>query len=126
MLKKNHLDEQYVARRSVRDLPATIAGLSERLSKLTADQATANSHATAPIAIGGRTYPREDIPEILGGKLDALPMSVREATRIPVGNFRGLRFGVVLHSNFTPEVYLEGSTTRQTTLSRNTRDHVPC
>ena len=34
LLKKNHLDEQYVARRSVRDLPATIAGLSERLSKL--------------------------------------------------------------------------------------------
>ena len=35
LLKKNHLDEQYVARRSVRDLPATIASLSERLSKLT-------------------------------------------------------------------------------------------
>ena len=34
LLKKNHLDEQYVARRSVRDLPAIIAGLSERLSKL--------------------------------------------------------------------------------------------
>ena len=31
LLKKNHLDEQYVARRSVRDLPATIASLSERL-----------------------------------------------------------------------------------------------
>ena len=30
LLKKNHLDEQYVARRSVRDLPATIASLSER------------------------------------------------------------------------------------------------
>ena len=34
LLKKNHLDEQYVARRSVRDLPATIASLSERLTKL--------------------------------------------------------------------------------------------
>ena len=34
LLKKNHLDEQYVARRSVRDLPGTIASLSERLSKL--------------------------------------------------------------------------------------------
>ncbi len=27
LLKKNHLDEQYLARRSVRDLPSTIASL---------------------------------------------------------------------------------------------------
>jgi hypothetical protein len=31
LLKKNHLDEQYVARRSVRDLPDTIASLNDRL-----------------------------------------------------------------------------------------------
>src|ERR1022692_4295393 len=31
LLKKNHLDEQYVARRSVRDLPGTIGRLSERV-----------------------------------------------------------------------------------------------
>jgi hypothetical protein len=118
LLKKNHLDEQYVARRSVRDLPGTIASLSERLSKLSADDATAKTHATDPIAIGGRTYPREDIPEILGGKLEALPKNVRETTRIPLGNYRGLRFGVVLHSQFPPDVYLEGGMTRQTMLSR--------
>src|SRR6202040_1110926 len=49
VLKKNHLDEQFVARRSVRDLPATIASLSERLSQLTADEATATAHAGNPI-----------------------------------------------------------------------------
>jgi hypothetical protein len=119
LLKKNHLDEQYVARRSVRDLPATITSLSERLSQLTADQATANSHATAPIAIGGRTCPREDIPDILGGKLDALPKKVRETTRIPLGNYRGLGFGIVLHSQYAPEIYLERATTRLATLSRD-------
>ncbi len=118
LLKKNHLDEQYVARRSVRDLPKMIAGLSERLSKLSADEATAKAHATDPIGIGGRTYPREEISEILGGKLDGLPKNVRETTRIPIGFYRGLRFGVVLHSQFPPDVYLEGSTTRQTSLSR--------
>jgi len=80
LLKKSHLDEQYVARRSMRDLPATIANLSERLAKLTADEAIANTHADDPIAIGGHTYPREDIAEILGGKLDALPGGVRETT----------------------------------------------
>ena len=109
ILKKNHADEQYLARRSVRDLPATIASLSERLSKLSADEATAKAHADDPITIGGRTYPREDIPDILGGKLDGLPKHVRETTRIPLGTYRGLSFGIVLHPQFPPEVYLEGS-----------------
>ncbi len=74
LLKKNHLDEQYVARRSVRDLPATIASLSERLSKLTADEATATAHAGDPITIGrrGRIHART-CPTFLAGKLDALP-----------------------------------------------------
>jgi len=118
LLKKNHLDEQYVARRSVRDLPGMIAGLSERLAKLTEDEATAKAHADDPITIGGRTYAREDIAEILGGKLDALPRNARETPRIPLGTYRGLRFGVVLHQQFPPDVYLEGATTRHSTLSR--------
>ena len=101
-----------------RDLPATIAGLSDRLSKLSADEATANAHADDPITIGGRTYPLEDIPDILGGKLDGLPKKVRETARIPLGNYQGLRFGIVLHSQFAPEIYLEGATTRLATLSR--------
>src|SRR5207245_9737653 len=73
LLKKNHMDEQYVARRSVRDLPGTIASLSERLSNLTTDQATATIHATDPITIGSCTYAREDAPGILGNELDSLP-----------------------------------------------------
>src|SRR5271165_4720841 len=87
LLKKNHLDEQYVARRSVQGLPATIASLSGRLSNLSADEATTKSHASDPIAIGGRTYPHKDIPDILGGKLDRMPKNVREPTRIPLGNY---------------------------------------
>jgi hypothetical protein len=39
-------------------------------------------------------YPREDVAEILGGKLDGLPKNVRDTTRIPLGTHRGLRFGV--------------------------------
>ncbi len=118
LLKKNHLDEQYVARRSVRDLPGTIASLSERLSKLSADEATTKAHAADPITIGSRTPAREDVSDVLAGKLEALPKSVRETTRIALGTYRGLRFGLVLHSQFPPDVYLEGSTTRQTSLSR--------
>jgi hypothetical protein len=45
LLKKNHLDEQYVARRNVRDLPEKIASMSGRLSKLAIDQQTVSDHA---------------------------------------------------------------------------------
>src|SRR5579862_5244841 len=39
-LKKRHIDEQYTARRKVRDLPASITELTERLTRLSADCAT--------------------------------------------------------------------------------------
>jgi N12 class adenine-specific DNA methylase len=118
LLKKNHLDEQYVARRSVRDLPGTIASLTERLAKLTADQATATAHDSDPITIGKRAWSREDAPAVLSGQLDALPRNTRDTTRIPLGIYRGLRFGMVLHPQFPPDVYLEGKITRQSGLSR--------
>jgi N12 class adenine-specific DNA methylase len=119
LLKKNHIDEQYVARRSVRDLPGTITSLSERLSNLTADQATATAHANDPITLGNRPCPREDVAAVLGGQLDALPRHVRETTRVPLGTYRGLRFGLVLNPQFPPDVYLEGTITRQSGLSRD-------
>src|SRR5438477_7197528 len=104
LLKKNHLDEQYVARRSVRDLPGTIAKLNDRLSQLTADDATATAHAADTITIGKRPWSREDAPTVLAGQLDTLPRNVRDTTRVPVGVYRGLRFGMVLHPQFPADV----------------------
>jgi hypothetical protein len=119
LLKKNHLDEQYVARRSVRDLPSTIKSQNERLAKLTADEATATEHAADPITIGKQPLAREDVPAVLGSKLESLPLGVRDTTRVPLGTYRGLRFGLVLHPQFPPDVYLEGAITRQSGLSRD-------
>ncbi len=118
ILKKNHLDEQYVARRSVRDLPGTIASLSERLANLTTDAATAATHAADLITIGSHACSPEDAPAILGSRLDSLPRMVRETNRVPLGIYRGLRFGMVLHPQFAPDVYLEGAVTRHSMLSR--------
>lgn len=119
LLKKNHLDEQYVARRSVRDLPSTIKSQNERLSKLTADEATATEHAGEPIRIGSHAIAREDAPAVLANRLDTLPRNARDTTRVPIGTYRGLRFGLVLHPQFPPDVYLEGAITRQSGLSRD-------
>ncbi len=119
LLKKNHLDEQYVARRSVRDLPSTIASLTERLTKLSTDEATATSHAGGLITVGNHAWPRDDALALLGSRLDTLPRNASDTTRVPLGIYQGLRFGLVLHPQFPPDVYLEGAITRQSGLSRD-------
>lgn len=118
LLRKNHLDEQYVARRNLRDLPGRIARYSERLASLQADQATVTAHAGDDIVIGDHAYPREDAMAVLGKRLEALPQAVREEQRVPLGVYRGLRFGLVLCPHFPPEVYLEGATARTDRLTR--------
>ena len=119
LLKRSHLDEQFVARRSVRDLPETIANLSKKLTDLTTDEATSTAHAGGLITIGKHAWSREDATAILGRQLDALPKHARETTRVPIGNYRGLSFGLVLHPQFPADVYLEGAITRHSTLSRD-------
>ncbi len=119
ILKKNHADEQYLARRNLRLLPETIERLSQRLAGLTADLATAKDHEADRIIIGGRSCPRDEVMATLGASLDVLPQYVREIKRFPLGVYRGVRFGLVLHPQFPPEVYLEGATTRQDRLSRD-------
>ena len=118
ILKRNHDDEQFLARRAIRDLPETIRRLKGRLDNLSADEATAAAHARDPITVGDRG---DDAPAALGRRLDALPETVRETKRFPLGRTRGLAFGVVLHPGGGAEVYLEGAATRHGMLSRDHR-----
>ncbi len=118
LLKKNHLDEQYVARRSVRDLPGRIGSMNERIANLEADEQIATQNERTALKIGKHALAREDVPAVLGGKLDSLLWDVRDVTRVPIGTYRGLTFGVTLHPNFPPDVYLEGATTRTYGLSK--------
>ena len=80
--------------------------------------ATATAHDEGPITIGNRTASREDVGELLGERLDSFPKNVRETRRFPLGLYRGLSFGLILHPQYAPEAYLEGATTWQSTLSR--------
>jgi len=118
ILKKNHADEQFLARRSIRELPERIERLKERLTNLTTDQATAQQHAGDRITIGSRAYAHEDAIGVLGGQLESLPQIVGATKRVPLGVYRGLRFGMVLNPQWRPEVYVQGAITRQDTLSR--------
>src|SRR6202035_24940 len=60
LLKRNHLDEQYLARRSVRNLPGFIADSHETVIKLSADQATVIAHANDLITIGKQPWSHDD------------------------------------------------------------------
>src|SRR5439155_25791992 len=55
---------------------------------------------------------------LLGERLASVPKYVSETRRVPLGTYRGLRFGMVLHPQGAPDLYLEGAATRQTMLSR--------
>ena len=116
ILKKNHTDEQYIARRSLRELPESIERLRQRLDGLTADQATLKAHEHDAITIGSQAS--ADSVAALGHALDAMPLFVTQDRRIALGTYRGLRFGMVLHPQWTPAVYIEGATVRKDTLSR--------
>ena len=119
LLKRNHADEQYLARRRLRELPDTIEQLSQRLSNLTADMETATAHADDPMTIGNRTPSTTETRSTYSAqRLDALPQYVRQSRRVPLGVYRGLRFGLTLDPQFAPEVYLEGAITRRSLLSR--------
>jgi len=119
ILRKNHSDEQFIARRNVRTLPETIASLSERLEGLTSDLATVTAHATDAITIGDRKCGHEDVMDILGGRLDSLNNMVSTQRSVPLGTYRGLRFGLVLQPHQAPDLYLDGAASRRAMLSRD-------
>jgi N12 class adenine-specific DNA methylase len=121
ILKKNHADEQYLARKNLRDLPETITRFSRRVESLTNDMVTLESHADDPLTIGNRTCRHDDAIGILGKALDALPEKVTATRSFPLGRFRGLECGVVLHPNGAADAFLQGEVTRHTMLSRDAR-----
>ncbi len=119
IVKKSWMDEQYMARRNVKNLPEDIERLKKRWAALTEDKATAEAHARDPITIGNRKPLREELLAALGESLDALPRMIGQTRRCPLGLYRGLQFGIILHPNWAPEVYLEGAGIRQDGLSRD-------
>jgi hypothetical protein len=119
VLQKHHADEQYLARRQLRALPAEIIRLERRLAALTEDIATAEAQTTEPVTIGTRPYSRHDALEVLAARLHGLPALVSETRRVALGLYRGLRFGLVQYLQGAPEVYVEGALRRCAPLTRD-------
>ncbi len=106
ILRKNHLDEQFLAKRSLRDLPGAIKRLETRLEGLTADMAALNDDPP-PSA------------EALGMRLNRLPEAVHDTRSCPLGKYRGLEFGLVMHPSGACDVFVEGVVTRRAQMIRD-------
>jgi hypothetical protein len=119
ILRKNHADEQYLARKNLKELPGTIDRLEHRVSGLTQDIETLARHATDPITIAGHACAADEAVKALSRQLDRLPADVNAARSIPLGTYRGLTFGLVLHRYAAPDAYLEGEVTRHAPLARD-------
>ena len=103
VLKKHHADEQFLARRSLRELPRDhrpAGAPPRRLSPRTC--ATATAHGTRPAHHRRPHLSREDALDAPRRPPDALPALVHETARVPLGHYRGLRFGLVLHPHGAP------------------------
>ena len=121
ILKKNHSDEQYLARRSLRELPDAIARMTRRVADLAQDLETLTAHAGDDLVIAGHASAGGDSQKALAKVLNAIPDTVQRTSRVPLGEFQGLRFGLVIHPGSSREVFLEGATTRETQLSRDSQ-----
>jgi N12 class adenine-specific DNA methylase len=119
ILRKNHADEQFLARRSIRELPADIQRLTRRVADLSADRATLVAHDRDPLFIGGQQYAEEDAQKPLARQLNAIPDKTHETRRYPLGTYRGLRFGIAVNPLGAPDAYLEGATTRHAMIARD-------
>jgi hypothetical protein len=121
VLKKHHADEQYLARKRLKELPGAIARLEQRCDTLVADLATARAHAQDPITIDARRFAREEALDALGERLNAIPAAVFEAMSFPLGVYRGLAFSLELHPHDAPAVRVQGEASRSLELSREHR-----
>ena len=119
VLKKHHADEQFLARRKLRELPGDIARLERRRDGLAQDIATATAQAREPISIGERRYSREDASEALALRLTTHPTLAPQTHTVPLGIYRGLTFGLVLHPHGAPEICVDGALRRCAQLARD-------
>ena len=118
VLRRNHADEQYLARRKLRELPEQIERLEQRLTALAADQHTIANSPPCALAIGGRTVASADAPAALTRALERLPATADR--KFPLGTYRGLSFGIEFHWN-QAGMYLTGATEQRSPLARESR-----
>ena len=118
VLRRSHMDEQYLAGRKIKELPEQIERTEKRIAALKSDRERLTAWKGDPISLGGRTYSIDDAMTPLGKALEQVPdISDR---RFPIGKFRGLTFGIEYRWN-NAEIYLAGESELRAQLSKEAR-----
>lgn len=117
VLRKNHLDDQYLIRRKLMELPGSIERLGQRLNGLEADFIKATSTDLPEFSIEGHPYAAADITRIIAEKLERLPTQVSSPREFKLGEYSGLEFGLIAHPYGPKQLYLKGNETRVNDLS---------
>jgi hypothetical protein len=118
VLRRNHSDEQFIARRKLKELPETIARLEKWVKALTSDQQGVTGWKGEPLAVNGKPYSLDAAMTPLSRVLEGIPeVSDR---RFPLGKYRGLTFGIEYRWN-NADVYLSGEDELRAQLSKESR-----
>lgn len=115
VLRRNHADEQYLARKNLRELPERIGRLERRLSGLGADAAVLSKGEG--LLVNGK--PGNE--QALSRALTMIPDRVDWARMFPIGQYKGLTFGIERHPGGAADAYLEGQAVRKAMLSRDSQ-----
>jgi N12 class adenine-specific DNA methylase/SAM-dependent methyltransferase len=118
VLRRNHADEQYLARRRLKELPEQLVRLEGRLDALAADRKTVSGGDPDRIVVWGKSLSHPDAAAALNRALERLPEVADRP--FPLGTYRGLGFGVEYHWN-AADVYLAGEAVVRTPLSKESR-----
>ena len=121
ILRKNHADEEFLARWPLRDLPKVIARQEARLAALEADARTLAAHERDPIQIDDRQPLADQVLTVLGSALNRLPDSMSRTRQFKLRVYHGLEFGIERNPDGTADVYLSGATDQATMLSRESQ-----
>ena len=118
VLRRNYADEQFIARRKLKELPEQIERLEQRLKCLAADHRTVAGADPTALVVGNRSVSLPDSPAALTRVLERLPETADR--KFPLGTYRDLSFGIEFRWN-NADVYLTGETELRTPLAKESR-----
>lgn len=116
VLKRNHADEQFIARRKIKELPEQMERTEKRIAALKADRQRVSQGGQ--VIIGGKGYTPDDAMTPLGRVLEGIPET--SDRRFPLGKYRGLTFGIEYRWN-NADIYLIGESELRAQLSKESR-----
>ncbi|MBL8891559.1 MAG: DEAD/DEAH box helicase family protein [Planctomycetaceae bacterium] len=119
ILRKNHQDEQYLARKKLRELPSSIAWLEQRLEKLTQDQKTLAVHSAEDMTVGTHRVDEPHAVKLLSARLEQFVLHPDITKHYELGMYRGLSYGITVSPAGNKEVYLSGAINVSTPISRD-------